>query len=102
MDSSGSSIEDDDLQMVILIELIRRRRRRRRRRARKFWVRPLFRRRRQQGEYHNLLQEMRLADPESHFRYMRMSKETFDSLLIKVCVKSSKSIFVFSIFSYDV
>ena len=41
-------------------------------------------RRRQQGDYHNLLQEVRLSDPESHFRYLRMSKEKFDSLLAKV------------------
>ena len=41
--------------------------------------------RRQQGEYHNLLQEMRVCDPESHFKYLRMSKERFDSLLSKVC-----------------
>ena len=51
---------------------------------RSIWVRPIFIRRRQQGDYHNLLQEMRLSDPESHFRYLRMSKETFDCLLAKV------------------
>lgn len=60
------------------------RRRRRRRGERKVWVRSMFTQRVQQGEYHNLLQEMRLSDPESHFRYLRMSKERFDSLLGKV------------------
>ena len=64
---------------------------RRRRRRRSVWVRPIFVRRRQQGEYHQLLQEMRLADPESHFRYMRMSKERFDRLLAMV---SHRVIFV--------
>ena len=49
------------------------------------WVLPIFSRRKQQGEYHNLLQEMCLSDPESHFRYLRMSKERFDSLLSMVC-----------------
>ena len=44
----------------------------------------LFTQRVQQGEYHNLLQEMRLSDPESHFRYLRMSKERFDCLLGKI------------------
>ena len=45
------------------------------------WVRPIFTLRAQQGEFGNLLQEMRLSDPESHFRYLRMSKERFDNLL---------------------
>ena len=49
------------------------------------WVRPIFTRRIAQGEYHNLLQEVRSSDPESHFRYIRMSKEGFDFLLEKVC-----------------
>ena len=48
------------------------------------WVRPIFTQRRQQVEYHNLVQEMRLCDPESHFRYLRMSKERFDCLLAEV------------------
>ena len=54
------------------------------RRLRRFWVRGIFQRRIQQGEYHNLLQEMRLNDPESHFRYLRMSRATLDELLVKV------------------
>ena len=37
-----------------------------------------------QGEFHNLLLEMRLTDSESHFQYLRMTKERFDSLLSKV------------------
>ena len=51
---------------------------------RRMWVRPIFKKRREQGEYHNLLQEMRLSDPESHFKYLRMSQFRFDSLLKKV------------------
>ena len=50
-------------------------------------MREIFARRREQGEYHNLVQELRQCDPESHFRYLRMSKETFDSLLAMVSVK---------------
>ena len=37
--------------------------------GRKMWVHPIFTKRRLQGEYHNLLQEIRLSDPESHFRW---------------------------------
>ena len=69
---------------AILTALVIRRRRRRRRGERRVWVCPIFTQRVQQGEYHNLLQEMRLSDPESHFRYLRMSKERFDFLLGKV------------------
>ena len=68
--------------LLLLVLLRRRRARVRRSRSRRStWVRSIFRRRRQQGEYHNLLQEVRLSDPESHFRCLRMSKETFDKLL---------------------
>ena len=42
---------------------------------------PVFSRRRLYGEYHNLILEMKLSDQESHFRYIRMSKERFDTLL---------------------
>ena len=62
---------------AIVIALLLRRRRRRKRmmeRSRRYWVRDILSRRVQQGEYHNLLQEMRLSDPESHFSYLRMSK----------------------------
>ncbi|XP_062514075.1 uncharacterized protein LOC134189727 [Corticium candelabrum] len=47
------------------------------------WVRPIFQQRRQQGDFHQLLQELRRNDPESHFRFLRMSKETFDCLVEK-------------------
>lgn len=51
---------------------------------RRFAVRPIFQRQVQQGSFHNLVQELRLQDPESHFRYLRMTKNTFDLLLAKV------------------
>ena len=66
--------------MILLLAYKKRTQRKRR----KMWIQPIFKRRREQGEYHNLLQEMRLDDPESHFRYMRMTKERFDSLLSMV------------------
>ena len=73
---------DVQLRLVLVMALYLRRRRRKARRS--VWVRAIFRRRREQGEYHNLLQEMRLSDTESHFRYLRMSRQRFDSLLSKV------------------
>ena len=44
-------------------------------------MREIFQKRRHHGEFHQLLQEMRLCDSESHFRYLRMTKATFDLLL---------------------
>ena len=100
-ESSISSDEEEYLTLVrasIIMGLLRRRRRRGRcRRVRKVWVRSIYRRRCQQGDFHSLLQEMRLSDPESHFRYMRMSRERFDSLLQMVqCVLFSIATFLCS------
>jgi hypothetical protein len=74
--------DDNILASTLILGIIHRRRRRRQ--ARRCWVRPIFSRRRQQGDFHNLIQELRLSDPESYFRYMRMSKERFDDILSKV------------------
>ena len=52
------SSSEDELATVIVSAIIHQRRRRKL--PKRFWVRPIFTKRRQQGEYHNLLQEMRL------------------------------------------
>ena len=44
-------------------------------------VRPIFELPQRQGEHHNILQEMGFSDLDSHFKYIRMSKERFDNLL---------------------
>ena len=67
---------------VILLMYLRRRLRRKKKSVR---IGEIFQRWQKYGEYHNLVQEMRLSDPESHFRYFRMSKERFDHLLQMVC-----------------
>lgn len=63
----------DDEELLLL--LLRRRRRRRRIRASKFnratprfWVRKIFQRREEYGEYHHLVQELRNEDREYFFR----------------------------------
>ena len=73
---------------ILLLILLHRKRQRRLRsvRVRREWVRSIFRCRRQQGDFHNFLQVLRLAHRESHFRYLRMSRETFDNLLRLVCL----------------
>ena len=78
----NSESDDDYLEFLLLARWWRISQKKRRRSV---WVRPIFSRRKQQGEYHSLLQEMRFSDPESHFRYLRMSKERFDSLLSMMC-----------------
>ena len=82
VNASAMTLEKEAL---LLMFLWRRRRKRSilRAKTRRFWVSPIFRKRRQQGEFHNLLQEMRLCDTDSHFR---MSKERFDCLLKLVSV----------------
>jgi len=47
---------------------------------RKYWVRPINLRRPLQGDYDNLLQEMK-ADPYMFFKYTRMSINVFNYFL---------------------
>ena len=75
---SPSESNDRDGEETLLLSLLYRKRSCRRR-SRSVWVRAVFAKRQQQGEYGNLLQEMRLS--ESHFQYVRMLKEKFDHLL---------------------
>ncbi|XP_033978104.1 protein ANTAGONIST OF LIKE HETEROCHROMATIN PROTEIN 1-like [Trematomus bernacchii] len=56
---------------------------RRRPRVHRFWVHPILRKCLQRGEYHVLVQELRLDD-HLFQQYFRMSKNVFDELLGKV------------------
>ena len=47
-------------------------------------MRAIFTQRQRRGEFRTLLQEMRLTDSQSHFRYLRMSKQRFENLLAEV------------------
>ena len=79
---------DEDHLLAIVLSLYARRRRRG-----SIWVRRIYQQRLKQGEYHNLYQEMRLHDPESHFRYIRMTRERFDLLLQEVCTSTASVLF---------
>ena len=70
---------------TLILYALYRRRKRSLRKPRRFWTRSIYSQRKQLGCYSTLVQEMRLNDPEMHFRYFRMSKERFDDLLHKVC-----------------
>ena len=63
---------------LLLLLLLRRRRSRLRKRT---WVRKINIKRREKGEYHALIQEMRLSDKDSFYKYFRMSPQRFDHLL---------------------
>ncbi|NP_001129460.1 uncharacterized protein LOC100191015 [Danio rerio] len=56
---------------------------RRRRRRRSVWVHEILQARHQLGEFHRLVQELRLDDGRFQ-RYFRLDREQFDSLLSKV------------------
>ena len=49
-----------------------------RKRKRKYWVRDYFRERDQYGVYKLTLEELRLNDPFSFQRYLRMNKHVYD------------------------
>ena len=47
---------------------------------RRYWVRPYLRARQQQGQYHNLMQELSLLEPERYKNFLRLDKDVFDEL----------------------
>ena len=69
---------------TLLLCLLWRYRRNKKKNKRHIWVREIFQRRKVHGKFHQLLQEMRLCDAESHFRHLRMTNATFDLLLSRV------------------
>ena len=72
---------------TILLYLLRKRLNRKKR----FWVRKLFLDRKLKGEYHVLVQDMRLHDEEYFFRYFRMTPHQYEVLLSKVAPRIQKS-----------
>ncbi|XP_065665346.1 uncharacterized protein LOC136086784 [Hydra vulgaris] len=47
----------------------------------RFWVRKVYAERLQKGEFHLLVQDLRLHDQEYFFKYFRMSPTTYEELL---------------------
>ena len=59
-------------EILLLVLLLRRRRRRRQKiqeKPKRAWVREIFRRRKEQGDHHNIEKELRLHDRKFYFRY---------------------------------
>ena len=70
----------DDIVVVACIAMMYSRRQRQRR---SMWTHNILQRRQSHGEYHRLVQELRL-DEGLFQRYFRLNKSQFDDLLTKV------------------
>lgn len=57
---------------------------------RKYWVHPILQRKQQQGDWYNLIQEMRFQNDYTFFSYMRMTSIMFDYVLAKIGHKITK------------
>jgi len=72
--SQESKMADNEVEIGLLLLLSRRNRRRllmqrkTQRKPRKVWIRDIFTRRKTQGDYYNLVQELKLGDREFYFR----------------------------------
>lgn len=75
----------------IIILAILRRRLRRKKRAPRFWMRPIYAKRKTKGEFHCLVQEMKLGDHELFFKQFRMLPTKLEELLRWVAPKIIKS-----------
>lgn len=51
---------------------------------RRYWVHPILKLKQQQGDWYNLVHEMRLQGDDTFFNYTRMTSIMFDALLTKV------------------
>ena len=62
----------------LMIFILWRRRRRllisKQRKKKRFWMRDIFRKRESQGDFFNLVKELRLSDREYYFRYLRINR----------------------------
>ena len=51
------------------------------RKKKRFWIKKLYAERLQKAEFHLLVRDLRLHDPEYFFKYFQMSRTKFDELL---------------------
>lgn len=73
--------------LLLVLLYIRRRNKRNNilnKQKRRYWVHPILQFKQRQGDWHNLVNEMRLQDEETYFNYMRMTPNMFDYILSKV------------------
>ena len=60
-------------------------------RRKRMWVRKIFRERKQKGEFHLLIKELRLYDHEYFFKYFRMYPSKYEELFNLVAPYTSQS-----------
>ncbi|CAB4003682.1 Hypothetical predicted protein, partial [Paramuricea clavata] len=80
-------MEASKIASLISIALIIKRRRKRRRRS--LWTREWLKRN-ERGVFRQLMEELRLEDPEHYRRYLRMDTSKFECLLEKVEMKLTR------------
>ena len=68
--------EEEELIAMLAFNLLLKKRLRKRKRRHRWWVHPINRRRKQQGAYHNLVQELELDD-DRFKEYFRLNKNQF-------------------------
>ena len=54
--------------LLLVVRLLHLKGKQNKRRKKRFWVRDIYRHRREQGEFSNLVQELRFGDREMYFR----------------------------------
>ena len=64
------------LKMLVLVNSNKKTKKKKR-----FWVRRLYKERKMKGEFHLLIQDMKLYDHQLFFQYFRMSPSNLESLL---------------------
>ena len=69
---------------AVVIGVLLKRGKSKQRKKRSVWVKPWLQRRNKLGVYHTLLQELRMEAEEEYKKFLRMSPELFDGLLILV------------------
>ena len=62
------------------------------RKKREVWVREIFQYRKQRGEFHRLIADLRLHGSDYFFKYFRMSPTKYELLLRMVAPKIIKDI----------
>ena len=67
--------------LVIVAVLLKRSCRKRKTRKRRVWVRDWIRNRQSFGAFHQLVQELRMADTSTYRNFLRMDVSAFDELL---------------------
>lgn len=71
--------------LLLSLLLIRRKKLKAKKQRRRFWIRDIFKIRKQQGAYHQLLSEMKLSDSEKYY-----DNKAFNKLLQMVGPRLSK------------